>query len=49
MLYPKKCTIRKRKFLREGLIYIKECFIVLLKAFSSYSSFLIFMEQKFHF
>lgn len=49
MLYPKKYKIDKENKIIEYLNYIKDSIIILLSAFSSYNSFILFLEQTFHF
>ena len=49
MLYPKNYINKKEKYLKEKIIYLKETFLSLIKAFKSYSSLILFLQQKFHF
>ena len=49
MLYPKIIENKEKNKITEKLEYIKEIILVLLKAFSNYNSFILFLQQKFHF
>ena len=49
MLYPEIYIIKQEKKFIDILIYLKECFLILVKALSSYNSFVLFLKQKFHF
>lgn len=49
MLYPKKYIKSKENKILEKIDYIKECFFVIIMAFKSYNSFVLFLKQKLHF
>lgn len=49
MLYPKKYVNKKDNNLLVNLKYTKDIFVDLLKIFSNYNLFILFLEQKLHF
>ena len=49
MLYPKKYTRKDDKKYYEIIIFLKNSIFSLIKAFSSYHAFALFIQQKFHF
>lgn len=49
MLYPRIYVEKEETIFIEKLKYIKESLLEIIKIFSSYNSFLLFIEQKFHF
>lgn len=49
MLYPKDNVKKEENVFKQKLEYIKQNVIIVIQAFRNYNSFVLFIEQKFHF